>query len=229
MNETRCFLKQVDLFQGFSDKELKEVEKKSSIKSYPKGQVFYGPDDAAELLFILKKGKVRIYELSRDGKEFTLAILNGGTIFGEMVLVGQGMYDAFAEALENSELCVMNKKDVEQLITDHPKLALKIIEIIGNRLRQTEEKLGDLAFRDVTSRLASLLLRLADEGENNSNSTVLGDRFTHQELAEMIGTSRETLTRALGDLKTKKLISVDHKKIHVLDRESLEQVSLTSQ
>ncbi|MFQ5574861.1 MAG: Crp/Fnr family transcriptional regulator [Terriglobia bacterium] len=220
----KCPLSELEGFKSLPESEREHIKP----RHYDKGEVFYGPGDKAERLFILRRGKARIYEISPEGKELTLSILSGCSIFGEMAVVGQGLYDAFAEAVEDSDLCVMRREHVERLILAHPSFALKMIHVVGARLRDVEEQLGDIAFHGVTGRLALLLLKLARDAAVADGPVAIPERFTHQELAGMIGTSRETLTRALSDLRARKLVAVEDKQIHVLDHAGLRSAGVES-
>lgn len=227
MIEKIGYLSEVDLFSDLSKSELAEIESMTTMRTCQKGKIFYRPDEPGEILFILKKGRVRIYNISPEGKELTLVILGKGTIFGEMSLVGQGMYGAFAEALDDLTLCIMKKSDIQKLLITKPRVALRMIEIMGARLKETEKRLEDLAFKDVTKRLATLLLRLAESSiSEDRHRIVISEKYTHQQLADMIGTSRETLTRALNQLKAKNLITISHKEIELLDLSQLEEMSV---
>ncbi len=171
------------------------------------------------MLFLLKKGRVQLYRLSPEGKKLIVATLGPGAIFGEMSLVGQGMYNTFAEAAEDCLLCVMSRTDVENLIVSKPRVALRFIEAIGKRLTEAEARLEATTFKSIPARLASLLLRLAEE------SGPVVDGYTHQELAEMLGTYRETTTQTLNDFKAQGLIEIGRKRIELKDPEGLLEVA----
>jgi CRP/FNR family transcriptional regulator, cyclic AMP receptor protein len=135
-------------------------------------------------------------------------------------LLGTKMHNTFAEAIEDCLICVMSRTDLERLILSKPQVALRILEITGKRLREAEERLESMAFKGIPARLASLLLRLADEQGSNE---VRG--LTHQDLAESVGTYRETATQVLNDLKTQGLIEIGRKRIRILNQEELQEVA----
>jgi CRP/FNR family cyclic AMP-dependent transcriptional regulator len=213
------YLKTVDIFQDLSEDELEHLE--SSIKMTPcaSGKIFYGPEDSGEALFILKSGKVQLYRISPEGRKLVTNTLGAGTIFGEMSLIGQGMYDSFAEAIDDCSVCEMDRGDLERLLLTKPQVALRILEVIGRRLLEVEARLEDIAFKTVAGRLASLLLRLMKE----HGSTIRG--FTHQNLADDIGTHRETTTQTLTRFKAQGLLATGRKRIEILDPEGLEAVA----
>jgi CRP-like cAMP-binding protein len=137
-----------------------------------------------------------------------------------MTLIGQGMHNTFAEAAEDCVLYVMSREDVERLLITKPKVALRIFESLGRRLKEAEARVEEIAFKGIPARLASLLLQLADEGDGD---TITG--LTHQDLGEQIGTYRETTTQTLNVFKTEGLIEIGRKRITILDREGLQHVA----
>ena len=128
-----------------------------------KSKVFYRPEEMGEVLFILKKGIVQLYRISPEGKKLVITTLTKGSLFGEMSLLGQQMHNTFAEATTDCTICVMSRNDLERLILQRPQVALRILDITGQRLRDAESRLEDLAFKGIPARLCSLLLRLAGD------------------------------------------------------------------
>lgn len=218
MNENTRHLSTNDLFQDLSDKEREELDRISTVTTVRKGKVFYRPDEAGEVLFLLKEGQVQLYRISPEGKKLVITTLGRGSLFGEMALLGQQMHNTFAEALTDCTICLLSRADLERLILQRPQVALRILEVTGRRLREAEARLGDLAFKGIPARLASLLLRLAGDGNQ-----VRG--MTHQDLAEMVGTYRETATQVLNELRSRGLIEIGRKRITILDREGLLEVA----
>lgn len=214
------YLSSIEIFRDLSRNEIEAIDRQLSMTSRSAGNVFYMPDETGEVLFLLKKGAVQLYRLSPEGKKIVVATLGPGTVFGEMSLVGQGMHNTFAEAVDECKLCVMSRADVERLMREKPQVAFRIVEALGKRLVQMEQQLEDVAFKSIPSRLASLLLRLADEKDSN---VVRG--YTHQDLAEMVGTYRETVTQTLNDLKAEGLLEIGRKRVTLSDRDGLEQVA----
>jgi CRP-like cAMP-binding protein len=210
----------MELFQDLSTREMEELDRITTMSTVRKGKVFYRPDETGEVLFILKKGRVQLYRISPEGKKLIIASLGPGTLFGEMALLGQQMHNTFAEAAEDCLICVMSRKDLERLILNKPQIALRVLEITSRRLRDAEERLETMAFKGIPARLASLLLRLSEE---RGSPEVVG--LTHQDLAETVGTYRETATQVLNDLKTQGLIDIGRKRITILDAEGLAAVA----
>jgi CRP/FNR family cyclic AMP-dependent transcriptional regulator len=222
MQETKLtYLSNIDIFQDLSMIELAEMDRQLTMSSCDPGKIFYMPEDSGEVIFLLKKGRVQLYRISPNGKKLVVATLGPGAIFGEMSLVGQGMHNTFAESVDECLLCVMGRADVERLMREKPKVAFRFVEALGDRVTQLESRLEEFAFKSIPSRLASLLLRLADE--QGSNDQVSG--FTHQDLGEMLGTYRETITQALNDFKADGLVAISRKRIQILDRANLEELA----
>ena len=171
-------LSMVDIFQDLTMDEIKQVEHALPMTTCPAGKVFYSPNEAGEVIFILKKARVQLYRMPSEGRKLVIAMLAAGTVFGEMALIGQGMYDAFAEAAESSLLCIMNRRDFERLLLSKPKVAVRLLDLVGRRLREAQERLEQTLFHDVPNRLAALLLRLRAENGSDRIAT------THEELAE---------------------------------------------
>jgi CRP/FNR family cyclic AMP-dependent transcriptional regulator len=213
------YLKTVDIFMDLTDEELAALE--SSITTMPcnSGKIFYAPEDTGEALFILKEGKVQLYRISPEGRKLITNTLGPGTIFGEMSLIGQGMYDSFAEAVEACLVCKMDREDLERLLLDKPVVALRILEVLGRRLLEVETRLEDIAFKTVAGRLASLLLRLMKE----QGTTIRG--LTHQNLADDVGTHRETATQTLTRFRTQGLLDTGRKRIEIRDPEGLQRIA----
>lgn len=220
MDEKLGYLSDVDLFRDLSDRDMTELDRMTTITSVPRGRVFYQPEDVGEVLFLVKSGQVQLYRISPEGKKLVIATLGPGTLFGEMALLGQQMHNAFAEALEDCLILVMSRADLERLILNKPVVGLRMLEITGRRLNDAEARLEDMAFKGIPARLASLLLRLA--AERNSRD-ILG--LTHQDLAETIGTYRETATQVLNDMKGQGLIEIGRKRITIKDPDKLAKVA----
>jgi CRP/FNR family transcriptional regulator, cyclic AMP receptor protein len=210
-----ALLSENDLFRGIGETEMTQIGERLPMATADRGSLIYTPGETPDALFLLKSGNVRIYRLAEDGRKLVLATVGPGTAFGEMSLLGQSMTGSFAEAIDDCTVCVMSTVDVEQLMEEHPAVAVRLVQLMSSRLRQAEDQLEQLAFRSVPARLGKLLLTLADDsGEVSGHS--------HQELADMIGTSRETVSRALVELKAEGLVSIERRCVRLLNREALE-------
>lgn len=214
------YLSAQEVFRDLTEEDMDWLGRATTMVTCEKGHVIYRPGDSGEVLYLLKTGSVDLYRLSPEGKKFTIAHLGEQTFFGEMSILGQGMYESFAEASQPSVLCAMTRHDVEQLLLTKPIVALRLLQVIGQRVLEVEALLEDFAFRSVAERMASLLLRLSRQ---QGSATIEG--LTHQELADMAGTFRETATQALNQLKGQGLIEIGRTRIAILDADGLAGVA----
>ncbi len=213
------YLQMVDIFQDLSKEEMAEMDRTTTMSTCRRGKIFYQPEDTSEVLFILKKGRVQLYRISPEGKKLVVATIGAGTIFGEMSIIGQGMQNTFAESSDDCLLCVMSRHDVERLILGKPAVALRIMQVMADRLSNAETQLEDMAFKSIPSRLATHLLHL----RNEQGDSIFG--YTHQDLAEAVGTYRETATQTLNEFKANQLITIGRKRVDILDAEGLELIA----
>jgi CRP/FNR family cyclic AMP-dependent transcriptional regulator len=213
------YLSEIDIFQDLSPEEVDWMDQVTTMTTCETGRVFYSPDESNEVLFLLKKGRVQLYRISPEGKKLVITTLGPGRIFGEMSMVGQGMYNTYAEAIEDCTLCVMSRADLERVLLNKPLVGLRLVETLGERLREAEARLEDIAFKNIPARLASLLLRLQEA----HGAVIQG--YTHQDLAEMIGTYRETTTQTLNDFKRDGLLSIGRKRLELHDLAGLREIA----
>lgn len=218
--EKMRYLSEMAVFQDLTPREMEELNRITTMSTVQRGRVFYRPEEPGEVLFILKEGRVQLYRISPEGKKLVITTLGPHTLFGEMALLGTRMHNTFAEAVDDCLICVMSRTDLERMILGKPRVALRILEITGKRLREAEERLENMAFKGIPARLASLLLRLSEEQESD---TITG--LTHQDLAESVGTYRETATQVLNDMKSQGLIEIGRKRITILDKDALWEVA----
>lgn len=215
-------ISEVDIFRDLSEAEMDAIAAAAPMKTYSAGEILYSPQQPCEVLFILKRGRVRIFRVSADGRALTTAIVSPGTIFGEMVLLGQRMYDNFAEALDDVTVCVMSRADVHKYLLSDPRIAARITEILGRRLADLEQRLSDSVFKSVPQRIAATLTTLAARADTPSGRLRPGTRhaqiaLTHQQLAALAGTSRETTTKVLREFADGGLLRLARGRITVLD------------
>lgn len=215
------YLSSIQIFRDLSPAELMEMDRQITMSSCAAGKIFFMPQDTGEALFLIKKGSVQLYRLAPNGKKLVVATLGPGAIFGEMSLVGQGMHNTFAEAVDDCLLCVMGRADVERLLREKPDVAFRFLETMSTRVSQLEARLEDIAFKSIPARLAGLLLQLA--ADQNGRGDIRG--YTHQDLSEMLGTYRETVTQTLNEFKADGLIDIGRKRITLLDAAALEALA----
>jgi CRP/FNR family transcriptional regulator, cyclic AMP receptor protein len=207
-----------DLFQGFDAEEMREVERVTTTRTFSRGEVIYMPGETGEALFLLRTGAVQIYRMSPEGRKLVIAQLLPFSFFGEMSCIGQGMYDTFAEVIEDSTIVTMNCAVLNRLLVTKPEIARRILEAFGRRVLEAERQLEETVFKGMTARVAALLLREAAGGDSV-------DGLTHQDIAERLGVYRETATNALNELKAARLIQIGRKHISILDRERLRRIA----
>jgi len=209
----------INILRDLEQPLLEWIAEHTTMITARRGQLIYTPGETREALFLLKAGSVRVYRLTADGKKLVLSTLEPHTYCGDMPLAGQQMYGTFAEAVEDSTICVLGRGDLERLIRTRPQVALRLLEVTGRRLLDAEAVIEDFAFKGIPGRLATLLLRLASDG----GEEVIG--HTHQDLAEMIGSYRETTTQTLDDFKRRGLIEIGRRRIRLLERRTLEMIA----
>jgi CRP/FNR family transcriptional regulator, cyclic AMP receptor protein len=208
------YLKLNDLI-GTGNPELESlVNDRMPRRTFKPGDTIAPTDRAEPMLYLVKSGLVRVHRPSAAGRIFPVKTVEPGTIFGEMPLLGQSMLGAEAEAIEKTEIVLISAVDIEMIAAASPTIALNIVRQLGPRLVEAERRHEQAAFQPVTSRIASLLLRMADQANQ-----VLG--LTHQDMADMLGVYRETVTNALAELKHDRLIKIGRKKIFLLNLEGL--------
>ena len=220
-------LSMVDVFEPLSEVELEAVARRAPDTHVQGGEVFLRPWDQNERLYVLKTGRAQLYELNGRGEELTLAVVEGGNVFGEMILTGQQLSDnVYARALEPSVVCFLRRRDLEQIILSNPEVGLRLVRRLSERLREAEIRLAELASKDVLARLASLILRLVPkEGVMTAEGVRLATRYTHEGLGAMIGAKRVAVGRALGRLRATGAVEVKKRHIYLKDEESLERIA----
>ena len=222
LEERIRLLSLVDIFEPLSAEEIEGLNGQLSDIHLEPGEIFYTPQDRSERLFLLQKGRVRIYKTT-DSREFTLAMVDEGTVFGEMALTAQQLREAYAQAMEASEVSIMRREDLERLILDKPEVGLQIAHLLSERLRRYETRLEDITLKGVSARLASLIaLLLESEGVvTGQHRLKIPTHYTHQHLGTMIGTNREAVTRAFAQLQDEGIVELKRRLIYVADVETL--------
>lgn len=217
------YLLESDLFRGLPPADVAAMGERAPMKRVESGALFFTAGQQTEVLFILKEGRVRLYRLSAEGRAFTTAILEPGSVFGEMALMGQHLNDSYAEALDSCLVCLMSRADVQTLLLGDPRIAVRIAEILGSRLIEAQSQLADFVFKRAPERLAALLLKLARKSHPLlSAKEILEVRHTHEELADMMGVQRETVTKTLKEWADQGIIELRRGRIRILNTMSLQ-------
>lgn len=221
------YLKRIEMFAGMSEAEMRHLAERTIMRSYARGGVIARPDDPPDSIYLIKKGRVKLSRYSAGGREHVLALLEAGEIYGERALAGATA--VHCEAFEDTLICVLSLSYFEELVRTKPDLALRVIRALAQRLRRAEEEIENFAFRDVPGRLSALLVRLAEAGQESGPASRGQDRrlvlrLTHQDLASMIGATRETVTNALNRFRVMGLISIQRREIVIKGLQRLRRV-----
>lgn len=211
-------LRSSDLFRELTDQQMSQVEEMTVMTQCERGRIIYAQGETSEALFLLKRGKVHIYRISPDGRKLLLAVVGPGTLFGNMAFTGTSMLDGFAESVEDSTLCVMSRHDTEELVREYPSVGIRLLDALSGRVRELEARLEEGLLRDMTSRVAGTLLRLRERQGSNQIA------ITHQELADHLGTYRETVTNTLGQLQDRGVIRLQRGRIDIVDAQALADI-----
>jgi len=202
LKEEIRLLSMVDILGPLSDEEMEDLAKRTPDTFLEQGDVLYSPQDGTERLFILKEGRVQLYEVDRGGEEITLSVIEDGNVFGEMALTGQSLEGLYVRALTPSTVVSIKREDFEDLIMKKPEVGLRLVRELAEKLHASEARYSDIVGKDVPARLATLILTLLDsEGMVSSESYRIPTRYTHEQIASMIGCRRVAVTRAFSKLK----------------------------
>jgi CRP/FNR family cyclic AMP-dependent transcriptional regulator len=209
-----ALLRQIPLFAGLADADLDLIYRLASTHTFRRGTVIFFENDPGDALHIVLSGTVKIYRLADDGREKTLAYVSEGEFFGEMALLDGEARSAVAEALETTETLAIYRSDFSRLLENHNRIALELIKVLSRRLRQTNAQLMDVVFRDARGRVVSSLIELARKhGTPAPGGVRIELKLTHQELASLVGTARETISRILGELQDEGLVQIDGRRL----------------
>ena len=224
LEEKVRLLSMVDVFEALSEEDLERLAGLARDTAYEWGEDLPEPQEGGEKLYVLKEGRVQLYVRLPNEGEITLSVVEGGSIFGEIAVAGQGSGKVRARALVPSLVCTLKTEVLEELIERHPAVALAIVRMLSDRLRQTEVRFAELAHKQVPARLASLILRLGvSEGIVSREGIRIETPYTHEQLGTMIGSNREAVTRAMKELREKGAVEVVGRRIRLADREVLER------
>ncbi len=213
-------LRKIPLFSSLKEEELDALKKVTHTKNFPKDKIILLEDEEGDTLFIILSGQVKVTSFSESGKEVIFSLLGAGDFFGDLSLLDGKPRSASVISIEDSRIQLIRRSDFNQLIQEYPTIALKLMEELALRLRKADERIESLALLDVTGRVAGILLQFAEErGFVTKKMAVIKSRPTHQELANMVGTTRETVTRVLKQLEQKKYIQMSGKDVTIIDVE----------
>ncbi|GAC1683354.1 MAG: Crp/Fnr family transcriptional regulator [Gemmatimonadaceae bacterium] len=219
MTETADFLATVPLFRGLPHDELEHFALLVREKGYPKGSVILFENDPGDSLFVVRTGRVKVVLVGEDGREVILGVLGPGEHFGELSLIDDQPRSAHVIAMDDAVLLVLHRDDFRKRVESSPTVAWALLVDLSRRLRRADTKIGSLVLLDVPGRIARLLLDLAQE----SGGEAIDKPVTHQTIAQMIGASRETVSRTMKEFQDGGLVTVERRRIRVADRSGLEK------
>lgn len=216
------FLENIDLSGIFCPNKYAAKEATLVHKTFKKGEFIYVPKDESDMLFYITSGRIKIGSYGDGDKEVIKAIIHKGEVFGELSLIGVEKRRDFAQALEPTTLCSMSKSDMTSLLKNRNDLHTFLLKIMGSRVLEMEKRLESLVFKDSRSRVIDFLLDLAEKkGTRVGYETLVKSFFTHQEIANLTATSRQTVTTVLNDLRTRNLLTFNRKRLLIRDLDKL--------
>lgn len=215
-----------DIFRDLEPADRARIEQHIHTATYPAEHVFYTPESHTRHLFLLQAGLVHMYKASTEGRVLKFTVLEPVSIFGEMTLFRQWSHNSFARAQTECTVGSIEHQVMQEVLQTYPQVAGRLMEVMGQRLRDMENKLVEIAFKSVPQRLAKVLLDLSGVPSTFTHPTMPPAliRHTHQQLAEMIGCYRETVTKIVGEFRDQGMIRVEHDLIYLTDMDALQKL-----
>jgi len=215
------FLKHIRLFEKLHDADIQMLDERTKMAQVPRKKLVFDTGQPGDSVYLLKSGRVKLSRV-QGGHELVLAILEPGEVFGETAALSDAPHETRAEAMEDAAICIIGKTDVEEMLARRPQLSIRLTKLTGLRLRRIETRIHDLVYRDVSQRLAGLLLDLADDmGEPDGDRIRIKARLTQRDLASLIASTRETVSLTLGQMREQGLIDFDRRTLSVIDAAGL--------
>lgn len=216
------YLRKIPLLEGLSGEQLRDLVPEVEVRELHRRQIVYLPGDPGEQVCFIQGGRIKCSKVSRDGKELTLTYVAAGEFFGELCVLEGQPREEMAEAIKNSIVTVLPRESIRELLMTNSKIAFRFIKVIGDRRRLMETKIEHLVFRDVHAKLAAQLLELGQEhGKETEDGLQIDQKITHQELANLIGSTRETISLTLSAFKRKELILLLGRTVVLTDMDGL--------
>ncbi len=223
LSEEMRLLHASDILEPLSEEELEQLAHNNPDLRLEKGEILFGPEEISERLFIVKEGRIRLYKTDHEGNEITISLMDRGKLFGEMALTAQQLRAVYAQATEPSLLISLRSNNVKRLVRSNPEVGLRLIERLSERVRLLENRLEDVSFKEMPGRLASVILQLLEsEGvQTEEEGYRIPTRYSHEQLATMVGANRVSVTRAFGRLREAGIVEYRDSLIHIKDIEAL--------
>lgn len=222
-NQSLWYLENIDVTGLFCPKKMGRGDLDNhSHKVFKKGDYIYLPEEHADKIFFVTEGQVKIGTYGESGKEITKAILNKGEVFGELSLIGESKRRDFAYAMDSTTCCVLSVNDMKALMRDHNGLNLFLMKILGSRVLEMEQRLESLVFKDSRTRIIEFLRNLAlKKGQRVGYEMLVRKFMTHQEIANLTATSRQTVTTVLNELRNKNILTFNRRRLLIRDMDLL--------
>lgn len=214
--QKRDLLRTIDLFADLTDREAETVLGLMHERVLPRGAPIFHQHDQAGGLYLILSGSVKISRAGRDGREVTVAVLRAGNFFGEMSLIDGQPRSASAAAVQSSRLLVLDREHFQRQVLAHPRIVVKLLRELSKRIRAANQSIENLALGSVYDRLFHLLGHLGRRTPLKDGGGTVERIPTHQEIAEMVGSSRETVTRTLSQMEKKGLIALERRRVTLL-------------
>jgi CRP/FNR family cyclic AMP-dependent transcriptional regulator len=220
--EKTKLLSAVELLDSLSWEEIGKLGRRMPEMHLERGQILYTPAYQSRTLFLLLRGRVRVYRVA-EGREITLGVVGAGEMFGEAALTNRRRQGAYAQAMKSSEVVLMGQETLRSLVRDKPEVGLKAIQLLSERLSFCEDRMADIGLKEIPARLAGLILHLVQsEGVVTTEGYQIPTRYTHEQLGTMIGAKRVAVTRAFTKLKEAGALELKRRYIYVTDMKALE-------
>lgn len=214
-------LRAVPLFSQLREDDIERISQVARERSYPKNSVIVFEDDPGDALYVVLAGQVKVVLVGEDGREVILSTMSMGDFFGEMSIIDDEPRSATVIAMEDSNLLVVRREDFQRQLEASPRIAIGLLRALCKRLRQADNKIGGLVLLDVPGRVARLLVEMADENDGEH----ITRKVTHHMIAQMIGSSRETVSRTMRSLTDQGLVEVTREAIIIRDRQALKRAA----
>lgn len=217
------YFENVDLFNLLCPHKVAGLSDNHIMNKFEKNEFIYFPDDVPHHIYMIAEGRIKVGAYTDDGREIVKAILGPGELFGELALTGEEKRNDFAQAMDNKTIvCPMNIDEMKAMMSHNKPLSFKVMKLIGLRLRKIERRLESLVFKDARTRVVEFLRDQAlEKGKKIGFETMIPSHLTHKDIASLTGTSRQTVTTILNDLRDKNIINFDRRKILIRDIEKI--------
>lgn len=216
------FLENLDVSNIFCSNKMDHAEEDHIHKVFKKNEYIYMPDQSSDKIYFIAEGRIKVGSYNESGKEITKALLGKGEVFGELAIIGEDNRRDFSMALEESKICVIPVEDMKSLMKDHNSISMFFMKLMGSKVLEMEQRLESLVFKDSRTRIIEYLLEMVEKrGQRVGYEWVVRNFITHQEIANLTATSRQTVTTILNELRTKNVLTFNRKRLLIRDMDTL--------